>query len=251
MSDKIEVFRSVLNGFENEDFRLFCEDLLDAQPDMNYMMPSSTSYKYHNTTQCQPGGQAYHVLMVGTIMNHILDLEYIRNKFDKSKQRDCMRIAALCHDIMKTNDGQYTVHEHPLLAGEYVKNTPVEHDIDERLKDYIARLCASHSGEWTISNRSNIVLPKPETDAQFYVHLADYLGSRANLDMIYSDEQKALIKGFQEPVDPYKLKMPFGKHKDEELGDIPVKYLEWANENMDSLKEPYKSAIEQILIESN
>lgn len=244
MSNKVEVFRSVLNEFETEELRLFCEDLLEQQLDMNFTMMSSTSAKYHNKTQCQPGGQAYHVLMVGTVMNYILGLEYIQNKF-KPKQRDCMRIAALCHDICKTNGGQYTVHEHPILSGEYVEKTPVEHDIDIRLKQYINRLCQSHSGQWTESKKSSVILPKPESDDQFIVHLADYLASRANIDMIYTDEQKNLIASFQEPIDPLKVIIPFGKHSGKELGTVPIDYIKWLSTT--ELREPLRTAVQSIL----
>jgi len=247
MDNKSKVFESVLNEFENEEMRLFCEDLLDAQLDMNMTMPSSTSFKYHNKTQCEPGGQAYHVLMVGTVMNYILGLEYIQNKFPKSKQRDCMRIAALCHDICKTNGGTYTVHEHPILSGEYVEKTPVKHDIDVRLKQYINRLIQSHSGSWTESKRSKVVLPKPESDDQFLVHLCDFLSSRNNIDMIYSDEQKDTVMSFHEPVDPSTLIFPFGKWKDTPLLDVPISYLKWAYENMSALREPLKSAIGELI----
>lgn len=122
-------------------------------------------------------------------MNYILDLEYVKEKTNE-KQRDCLRCTPIFHDAIKcgTNGSQYTVHDHPLLAGKWIRDTVVEHDIDKETKEYIARLCESHSGQWISNKRSSTVLPKPENDEQFLVHLCDYLSSRSNIDMTYSDE---------------------------------------------------------------
>lgn len=246
--DKRLIFAPVLNGFETEEMRLYCEDMIDQMPDYIFTIPSSTSYKYHNATQCQPGGQIYHVLMVCTIMNYILNLEYIKKKWPEPKRRDCMRIAACLHDAVKCgwSGGTFTVHDHPMLASEWIQNTEVEHDIKPGLKKYIGRLVESHSGQWTSSNKSKVVLPEPENDEQFLVHLCDYLGSRSNLDMIYTDEEKDAISGAQEPVEPSEVVMRFGKYKGEKLGEIPVDYLLWCKNNL-TLNEPIKSAIEVLI----
>ena len=45
-----------------------------------------------------------------------------------------------------------------MLAGEWVRNTSVEHDVDADTKVYIARLCESHSGEWTSTKRNSELL---------------------------------------------------------------------------------------------
>lgn len=185
--DKVKIFKPILSKFETEEMRQYCEDMITEIPDYVFTIPSSQSLKYHNVTQCQPHGQIFHILMFGEIMNYILDLEYMQNKYSSEKQRDCLRCTSIFHDAIKCgweNSGS-TVHEHPLLAGEWVRNTAVKHDIDVETKQYIARLCESHSGQWTRSIRSDVVLPEPETDDQFLVHLCDYLSSRANLDMIY------------------------------------------------------------------
>lgn len=50
--------------------------------------------------------------------------------------------------------------------------------------------------------------------------------------------------------DPKELKMPFGKYKGEKLGDIAIddpSYLRWSYDNMDSLPERYREAIETLI----
>lgn len=248
---KVDVFKELLDAFETDDMRAYCSDMIETIPDYIFTMPSSTSYKYHNKTQCQVYGQIYHIIMFGTVMNYILGLKYIReNKFKEPKRRDCMRCTAIFHDAIKCGyDGsKYTAHEHPMLASEWIKNTRVEHDIDERLKKYIAGLCESHSGEWTSSKKSKLVLPEPQSDDAFFVHLADYLNSRSNLDMIYTDELKAALEEFTpELPDINEYVLTFGKYKDKKLVEVAKNdpnYIDWLKENYRN--EPVKSLLKQL-----
>lgn len=250
--DKVKVFEGLLNKFETDEIRDYCTDMIKEIPDYIFTIPSSTSFKYHNKTQCQPHGQIFHILMFAEVMNYVLGLEYVKEKTNE-RQRDCLRCTPIFHDAIKCglNGSQYTVHEHPMLAGEWVRNTSVEHDVDTDTKVYIARLCESHSGEWTSTKRSKTVLPKPENDEQFFVHMCDYLASRSNLDMTYSDDVLAILNNIEIPkqelpdINTYVLN--FGKHSGEKLVDVAQSdpsYISWAKENMN--REPIKSLLAQL-----
>ena len=250
--DMVKVFEGLLNKFETDEIRDYCTDMIKEIPDYIFTIPSSTSFKYHNKTQCQPHGQIFHILMFAEVMNYVLGLEYVKEKTNE-RQRDCLRCTPIFHDAIKCglNGSQYTVHEHPMLAGEWVRNTSVEHDVDADTKAYIARLCESHSGEWTSTKRSKTVLPKPENDEQFFVHMCDYLASRSNLDMTYSDDVLAVLNNVEIPkqelpdINTYVLN--FGKHSGEKLVDVAQSdpsYISWAKENMN--KEPIKSLLAQL-----
>ena len=250
--DKVEVFKGLLNKFETDEIRDYCTDMIKEIPDYIFTIPSSTSFKYHNKTQCQPHGQIFHILMFAEVMNYVLGLEYVKEKTNE-RQRDCLRCTPIFHDAIKCglNGSQYTVHEHPMLAGEWVRNTSVEHDVDADTKAYIARLCESHSGEWTSTKRSKTVLPKPENDEQFFVHMCDYLASRSNLDMTYSDDVLAVLNNVEIPkqelpdINTYVLN--FGKHSGEKLVDVAQSdpsYISWAKENMN--REPIKSLLAKL-----
>lgn len=250
--DKIKIFEGLLNKFETDEIRDYCADMIKEIPDYIFTIPSSTSFKYHNKTQCQPHGQIFHILMFAEVMNYVLGLEYVKEKTNE-RQRDCLRCTPIFHDAIKCglNGSQYTVHEHPMLAGEWVRNTSVEHDVDTDTKVYIARLCESHSGEWTSTKRSKTVLPKPENDEQFFVHMCDYLASRSNLDMTYSDDVLAILNNIEIPkqelpdINTYVLN--FGKHSGEKLVDVAQSdpsYISWAKENMN--REPVRSLLAQL-----
>lgn len=250
--DKVIVFDELLSKFETEEMKRYCIDMIKEIPDYIFEIPSSTSLKYHNKTQCQPHGQVYHILMFGEIMNYILELDYVKNKTDE-KQRDCLRCTPIFHDALKcgTNGSQYTVHDHPLLAGEWIRNTVVEHDIDAETKECIARLCESHSGQWTTNKRSKTVLPEPETDEQFLVHMCDYLASRSNLDMMYSDHIKMIFENehneSKNVIDLENYILDFGKYSGEKLVDVAKEhtgYIKWMKENI--TREPVRSLLEQL-----
>ena len=250
--DKVKVFEGLLNNFETDEIRDYCADMIKEIPDYIFTIPSSTSLKFHNKTQCQSHGQIFHILMFAEVMNYVLGLEYVTEKTNE-RQRDCLRCTPIFHDAIKCglNGSQHTVHEHPMLAGEWIRNTSVEHDVDADTKAYIARLCESHSGEWTSTKRSKTVLPKPENDEQFFVHMCDYLASRSNLDMTYSNEVLATLDDVEIPkqelpdVNTYVLN--FGKHSGEKLVDVAQSdpsYISWAKENMS--REPIKSLLAQL-----
>lgn len=246
---KISIFKEVLEKFETEEIRLYCEDMIGLIPDDSLVLPSSTSLKYHNATQCRLWGNAYHLVMVAEVCNYFLGLEHNINKFPKEKQRDCIRAASILHDAIKLgfNGSQYSLFTHPVIAADWIKETVVEHDIKQALKDYIGGLCASHSGQWNTSNRSKEVLPKPETEEQMLIHMCDYISSRNNIDMTYSEEFEENIKKLTEDL-VHTYEFSFGKHKGSTVKyvyDNHPDYLQWLYE-ADKLKEPMITIVKML-----
>ena len=242
--DKVKIFEGLLDKFETDEIRDYFQII-----SLQFQVAHHLSIII---TQCQPHGQIFHILMFAEVMNYVLGLEYVKEKTNE-RQRDCLRCTPIFHDAIKCglNGSQYTVHEHPMLAGEWVRKTSVEHDVDADTKAYIARLCESHSGEWTSTKRSKTVLPKPENDEQFFVHMCDYLASRSNLDMTYSDDVLSALGGVDIPkkelpdIDSYVI--TFGKYSGKtlpQIKEIDPGYISWAKENMS--REPVRSLLVQL-----
>ncbi len=57
--DKVKVFEGLLNNFETDEIRDYCADMIKEIPDYIFTIPSSTSLKFHNKTQCQSHGQIF------------------------------------------------------------------------------------------------------------------------------------------------------------------------------------------------
>ena len=234
--EKIAVFLPYLEQFETEEMRLYCEDMIDQMPDYIFEIPSSTSGKFHNKTQCELHGQIYHIIMFAEIMNYRLALKGNREKFKSPEQRDAMRCTPIFHDAIKCgfNESTFSVHDHPMLAGQWVREAKVEHDIDEKIKEAIARMCERHSGEWTSSKRSKVVLPEPENAMEFFVHECDYLSSRHNIDMQIPEYLKDIFTDEPVEFDPG-YTITFGKHAGMRLIDIyrcMPDYVSWMEENI-------------------
>lgn len=234
---KVAVFQPLLDKFETEEMRLYCSDMIKQIPDYIFEMPSSTSGKYHNATQCQPHGQIYHIIMFAEILNYRLALKCNKEKFKSARQRDAMRCVPIFHDAIKCgwNGSTFTVHDHPMLAGTWVREATVEHDVDMSAKEAIARMCERHSGEWTTSKKSKVILPEPENAMEVMIHECDILSSRNNIDMQPPEYLKDIF-GEGEPLEFNEdYTMPFGKYAGKRLIDIyraAPDYIAWCEENI-------------------
>lgn len=234
---KIAVFQPYLDKFETNEMRLYCTDMIAKIPDYIFTMPSSTSGKYHNATQCQPNGQVYHMIMFAEIMNFRLELKGNKEKFKSPVQRDAMRCVPFFHDAIKCgwNGSQFSVHEHPMLAGKWVRDTKVEHDIDDKIKEAIARMCERHSGQFTSSKKSKVVLPEPENAMEFFIHECDILSSRNTIDMQPPEYLKEILGESTVFEFDENYTLTFGKHSGEKLLDVYYThpdYIAWCEENI-------------------
>ena len=99
-------------------------------------------------------------------------------------------------------------------------------------------------GQWNTDKRENIILPKPKSEVEKIVHLADYLASRKDIDISFEDD----VNAYDLPdIETYKC--PYKKHKDELLTDVAKtdpEYLEWLHENV-NMREPMKTFVNELL----
>ena len=257
--DKVKVFAPGLEKFETEKMRLYCEDMIKKMPDYIFEMPSSTSGKYHNKTQCQTHGQVYHIIMFAEIVNYRLALKGNRERFKSAEQRDAIRCTAYFHDALKlgNNGSTHSVFDHPLLSAEWVRNTSVEHDIEQKIKNIIADMCAAHSGEFCTSKRSSIVLPEPKNAMELFVHECDILSSRNNIDMQPPEYLSDIFEDLNQPLEfDENYTITFGKHSGKRLVDVykeDPSYLLWCEENLNKqdLKQMIKAMKEYLKNKEN
>lgn len=183
MSIKSETFRTELDTITNSNIRQFCIDMLEDAPDYFFTVPASSTGKYHPKFAQGEQGLIRHTKALVGIANDLLALEQF--DFDNDT-KDMIRVAGILHDAKKHGDNgsTYTVFDHPVIAAEWVRNSRSE-AISQADKNKIASMIASHMGSWNTDKRSNIVLPKPVTAAQQFVHMCDYLASRKHLEYVF------------------------------------------------------------------
>ena len=250
---KQKIFEPLTKNFETEEFKLYYMDMVAEIPDYIFTMPSSTSGKFHNTTQCQTYGQIYHAYMFDSILNHRLRLKGNKELYSTPEERDAMRCVPVFHDAVKCgwNGSKYTVQDHPVLAAKWVLDTKVEHDIPLEYKQMISDMTESHSGEWNKSRSGKVIMSEPRNPREFFIHECDLLASRVDIDYIIPEELKQLLEENAQiklpDIDTYRI--DFGKkHNGELILDVlksDRQYLVWCKENIN--KEPFQTILGKLL----
>lgn len=245
-NEKARIFDDVLLTIENKDIRYFAEQCIETIPNYFWEVGASSTGKYHPSYSLGEMGLARHTCALVRILNHILNVDCFGGKFS-SREKDLMRVAGLMHDTRKSGDDEsyaknkYTKFDHPLLAANEIR-TLIGFIPNEEV-ELVASTIESHMGQWNTDKRSSTVLPLPENKYQKMVHLADYLASRKDLEVLFSEEftKKVEVPNLEDYV------LSFGKHSGEKLVDVAQSdpgYIAWAKENM--TREPVKTLLSQL-----
>ena len=146
------------------------------------------------------------------------------------------------------NKTGFSVHEHPILAGYFVKTSEeLNGFLDTETRIIIGDAISSHSGEWTTNKRSKTELPSPQNLIQELVHLSDYIASRKDVHILFEeDEIRPTLP------DPNEYVINFGKYSGSKLIDIfkyHRDYLDWCKENIK--REPLISLIKLLEEQEN
>ena len=178
---------------ENDDIKEFAETVIECVPNYWFVVPASSSGKYHSKMCLGEGGLVRHTLALVRILNHIFDVKCMAEKWT-SRERDLMRVAGMFHDAFKSGSqsdfekNKYTKHEHPIIAANMIRRYSDTNIIPKEEVDIIAKTIETHMGQWVSSPYSDIVLGEPKNKYQKLLHLADYLASRKDIEVLFEDE---------------------------------------------------------------
>lgn len=245
MNNNAKIFDSLLNTFENEDIRIFATDCIDTIPSYFWDVGASSTGKWHPSYALGKLGLARHTCALVRFLNYMLSIDCIKNDFT-SRERDLMRVAGIMHDSMKSGTDEdyarskYTKFEHPILAANKIRKIS---GLSSDEIEFIATIIESHMGQWNSDRRSETILPTPESKYQKLVHLADYLASRKDIEVLFDEEFQR--KEEIPDIDTYIIS--FGKHKGKtltEVNKIDPGYIVWAKENI--TREPLKTLLKAI-----
>lgn len=168
-------FTTQLSKIKDKEVRHLAVCVLQNVPQRFFTMPASTTGKYHSKVSLGEGGLVRHTKLLVKILLELLELEQYS---DLKPMRDELICAGILHDSLKAGwnlDNEYTVNEHPNLAADFVMEKALE--MKTLPKEVINRIChliRAHSGQWDCDG----LLPKPVTNAERLLHVADYLSSR-------------------------------------------------------------------------
>jgi len=248
--EKISLFEKEIDYMEIENIKDFFKKAITLVPDYFFEVPASSSGKFHSGLECGFGGLVYHTRSVAKVANYLVNLQQYKSKLNEV-EKDCVICAALLHDCLKhdwENKTGFSVHQHPVLAAEFVKTDErLNGIVSDEIRVIIGDAVASHSGEWTTSKRSKVVLPSPQTLVQELVHLSDYIASRGDIHILFEGEDS---KPKLPDINEYKLN--FGKHSGKTITEIAVVdrgWLVWAQENL--TREPLLTMIKKYFEEED
>lgn len=243
-NNKAKIFDTLLNTFENEDIKNFATECIETIPDYFWEVGASSTGKYHPQYALGDLGLARHTCALVRFLNHILSIDCYKNDFT-SRERNLLRVAGIMHDSKKSGGDEdyaknkFTKFDHPILAANEIRT--IIGFIPEDEVELVASTIESHMGQWNTDKRSTTVLPLPENKYQKLLHLADYLASRKDIEVLFSKEEQAAPPKLDEYI------IPFGKHSGKTLPQIAAcdpDYIAWAKENM--TREPIKSLLSQL-----
>lgn len=179
--EKVLTFEKELQWIHNKEIRKFAIEMLASLPDYFFSVPASSTGKYHPSYSLGEGGLVRHTKGAMLIAKSLLDLEQYKEEYNENT-RDIMLTAILLHDGLKhgVNGGKYTVATHPIEMADFIcmkYNEPYWVGV-------IADCIATHMGEWVTDYKTKeVILDKPKSGMQKFVHMCDYLASRKFLEV--------------------------------------------------------------------
>jgi hypothetical protein len=187
-----------INPLNNSDIRLFGIRLLSNVPEYFFHIPASSSGKYHPVGDLGEGGLVRHSITVKRMLTHLLEPNGYYEFTDR--QKELLQLAALFHDCMKSGTQEeyeknpHTKFLHPILAANFIMYCACLYEFPYEDAVFMASAIASHMGQWNTSKHESGLLPLPKEPHQKVLHLADYLASRQDINMVIEEEEE------EEPV---------------------------------------------------
>lgn len=179
--EKIAQFENELRFIKDDNIRTFTQKVISELPDYFFVIPASTSGKYHPKFALGEGGLVRHTKAAVRIAKELLRLEMFNHFSDREK--DDILSALMLHDGQKAGTlGMHTVTEHPILMGNFISN--FSDLIPQEDFDIIQGCIKHHMGAWTKDFKTGKeVLDKPQNKIENFVHLVDYLASRRIIEV--------------------------------------------------------------------
>ena len=169
--------------------------LNESVPQYFWVVPASSTGKYHPEYALGRGGLVRHTKAAVKIAEDLLSLEQYETL--NECYHDEIISALIIHDTFKQGlkqEGGHTRFEHPVYSASAIQMYADKFypSLSSRVEK-ISGMVLSHMGQWHRSSKSVVVLPKPQTEAEKFVHMCDYLASRRYIlieDIAYEPSEK-------------------------------------------------------------
>lgn len=207
--DKVKMFVNELNDITDSKLRELAKIMIENADDYFFVVPASSSGKYHPSFDLGDGGLVRHTRCVAYYAQCMAE----SMMFDEH-DKNLIILAALAHDIKKQGDGKgkHTVTEHPILASAYLSQLASEH-IGLISSEDLVKVCTAvecHMGKWGMKDG----LPGPKSEFDKALQAADYIASRKDiLSFNFRPTEEVKIDVDEVNGDPGDFIIDFGKYK--------------------------------------
>lgn len=201
--ERLSLFQEEIDLIPSSTFRELVSTLLASAPDVFFHAPASSTGKYHPSYSLGEGGLVRHVKAAVRIGKSLLDAGVYRVydpdfSCDPDSFKTVVISALILHDLYKFGlDADqfipgvtHTEHSHPLIAGREILQTANAMTANGRmsrdeymLAHFVKEAVECHSGKFTYSPHSPIILPEPYFWHGWLVHICDYLASRKFIEV--------------------------------------------------------------------
>ena len=171
---------SILNSITTSEVRNLLAVILANLPEYWWVIPASTSGKYHPQFALDKGGLKRHSIVVSYFARRNATAMGMNDYWV-----DVLTAAGLVHDGFKAGENDipaeqcHTVHEHPVLMAAYLRREFT----GNRVAEDMAHVIESHMGKWNTSKYSDAVLPTPQDIPQAVLSGADMAAATPELAM--------------------------------------------------------------------
>lgn len=188
--NKIDVFRTEIRYVKNARLMDNLKKMIELLPDYFFMIPASSTGKYHPSFALGEGGLVRHTKAAVRFAKELLDNECIGNVFN-SDEKDMIIMALIMHDGCKSGliKGEYTVANHPSIVASLIKDNSSKLTLEESEINLICSMIESHMGPYNKDFKGNTILPLPYNKYQKFVHMCDLLASKKFLDIKFNNNE--------------------------------------------------------------
>ena len=186
--DKLKLLEKEINYINNPRYKKSAEVLVSLLPDYFFSVPASSTGKYHPSFAAGDKGLLKHTKVAVRIAKEFFTDESITGAYSNN-EKDLMILALIMHDGLKSGfeKSEYTKFEHPLLVCDFIKENKEKLELNEKEIEFLCHVISSHMGPWNTNNYSSMVLPKPSSTHQRFVHMCDFLASKKFLDVKFDE----------------------------------------------------------------
>ena len=180
--EKVEILKDEIDYIKDKNIRKSLEIMVEKLPDYFFHVAASSTGKYHPKYALGDGGLVRHTKAAVRVAADLLLDPMIGDKYTLH-EKDLMIMALVLHDGLKLGNPEekYTRFDHPILMADYILENKDELPIGDEDIEFLRSVISSHMGPWNTNSYSKVVLPKPTSKYQTFVHMCDYLASRKAL----------------------------------------------------------------------